>query len=81
MILANFSQCDRETYDAVYLNKTTKIRYAERFFHFICNLKENEYLGFVDSADLMPKSSRGCFKSILKNYTFRTLPDYCKLVY
>lgn len=79
MNLANLPHCDREPLDPENANQTTKIHIAEHFFHFICNLQNDEYQGFIkDSPQKLELKS--CYKLIERNFTTSKQLDFCRLV-
>ena len=83
MNLTNLSLCDRERYHVDNVNQTTKIRYVESFFDFICNLNNNEYQGFLNLRNLrnhIDEPMNECYNLIMRNFTSSVFPDYCKLV-
>ena len=74
--VSNYPICD-ET-DHINANNTTKIIFGEIFFDFLCNLKEDEYKGFLKWVALIRiLEVDECNRMIERKYSTHELSELC----
>lgn len=74
-----FPLCDK-TDETYHINETAKIIFGESFFDFLCNLKENEYKGYLKYFNFIRSMSMAECNDIINNkFITHDLPDVCRL--